>query len=535
MNKRFALIFLLLPIMSSNDIILVNEFIRKRVEDISAGHSIYIRGERLLCEKRLPEFYSTRLFEPAWNVDKNRRQLVRLLSQAKEEGLRPEDYHYGAIQLLLENKRTAEEEAELDMLLTDAYMLYASHILNGKVNPETLDSEWRASRDEGNPVLLLDTALTEKDIFQSVIDLEPPHPSYYGLKTALKYYEGIADNGGWAPIPSGQTLKPGMTDSLRVPLIIQRLLVTNDLQYPPDDPYLYTELISSSIRQYQQRNGLEEDGNLGKMTTESLNVPVEKRIDQIKVNMERFRWISYNLGETYIYVNIADFKLRVYENNSVVLEEKVIVGKPFRKTPVFTSRMEYIVLNPYWTVPPTILYEDMIPEVKKNMDYLASKKIHIYQGNGSSRIEISPDAVNWQEISRNNFPYTLRQDPGPLNALGIVKFMFPNKYNVYIHDTPTKELFNRTERTFSSGCIRLNNPRSLLQYLTAGYLDTDMEKIDRYLDKGQEITIVFTKPLNVHILYLTAWVENDIIQFRKDIYDRDSEVLQELNAYYTGV
>lgn len=169
------------------------------------------------------------------------------------------------------------------------------------------------------------------------------------------------------------------------------------------------------------------------------------------------------------------------------------------------------------------------------MDYLASKKIHIYQGNGSSRIEISPDAVNWQEISRNNFPYTLRQDPGPLNALGIVKFMFPNKYNVYIHDTPTKELFNRTERTFSSGCIRLNNPRSLLQYLTAGYLDTDMEKIDRYLDKGQEITIVFTKPLNVHILYLTAWVENDIIQFRKDIYDRDSEVLQELNAYYTGV
>jgi murein L,D-transpeptidase YcbB/YkuD len=521
--------------ISANDINVVNEHIRKRVEDLVAGNKSSIQGEILYCEKIIPEFYSHHNYEPAWKNDRNKKELIRLLGQASEEGLRSDDYHYGTILSLSDYARGAEQVAEMDMLLTDAYFLYASHILNGKVNPETIDSEWKATRREGNPVQLLDTALSVKEIYQSIIDLKPLHPSYQGLKEALKMYEMIAGNGGWSKIPVGETLKVGMKDSLRVPLIIERLMSTKDLQIAPGDGYTYSDTIASSVKNYQLRNGLDVDGNLGKMTTESMNITAEKRIEQIKVNMERFRWISHDLGEQYIFVNIADFQLRVYEDNKIVLKEKVIVGRPYRKTPVFTSQMMYIVLNPYWTVPPTILYEDMIPEVTKNADYLSSKKIRVFQGNGSNMIEINPDSISWSDMSRNNFTYTLKQDPGSLNALGEVKFMFPNKYNVYIHDTPSKELFNRSERTFSSGCIRLNNPRSLIQYLIPEYLDSDIEKIEKIIDKGKEHTILLTHPINVHILYLTAWVENGIVQFRKDIYERDAGVLTALNESPTGV
>jgi len=528
MIKKITSIIIFFLFISANDINVVNEHIRKRVEDLLAGNKISVQGERLHCEKIIPEFYSQRYYEPAWKNDRNKKELLRLLGQANEEGLRPDDYHYGTILSLSDYARGAEQVAELDMLLSDAYFLYSSHILNGKVNPETIDSEWKATRREGNPVQLLDTALSDKKIYQSIIDLEPVHPSYAGLKNALKVYEEIVKKGGWPQITSGETLKVGMKDSLRVPLIIERLISTEDLEIALRDRHTYSDTIALSVKKYQQRNGLEADGNLGKMTTESMNIPAEKRMEQIKVNMERFRWISHDLGEQYILVNIADFQLRVYEGNKIVLKEKVIVGRPYRKTPVFTSQMTYIVLNPYWTVPPTILYEDMIPEVTKNADYLSSKKIRVFLGNGINRTEINPDSINWPDMSRNNFPYTLRQDPGPLNALGKVKFMFPNNYNVYIHDTPSKELFNRVERTFSSGCIRLMNPMLLIQYLIPEYLDIDMDKIEKIIDKGEEQTILLSHPINVHTLYLTAWVEDGIVQFRKDIYDRDTGVLMAL-------
>ena len=521
--------------VSANDLDLIDEYIRKRVEDMVSGNKIEIQGERMYCMRFIPEYYIQHAFEPAWTNERIKREFIRQLSLVDEEGLIADDYHYQKILALSENAQSAEERAELDMLLTDAYMLYSSHILNGKVNPETIDSEWKATRREGNPVQLLDQALSEKKIYQSIADLEPVHPSYAGLKNALKMYKQIGINGGWPQIPGGETLKADMIDSMRVPLIIQRLISTQDLHEVPENSYTYSEVIVSAVKQYQKRNGLDIDGNVGKMTTESMNIPVEKRIEQIRVNMERFRWISHDLGDRYILVNIADFQLRIYEGNIIVFEERVIVGKPYRKTPVFTGQMSYLVLNPYWTVPPTILYEDMLPEVKKNTGYLSSKKIRVFQGNGSAMMEINPDSIQWSELTRKNFTYSLRQDPGKINALGVVKFMFPNKYNVYIHDTPSKELFNRTERTFSSGCIRLNNPISLIQYLIPDYLDTDMDKIKNIIEKGKEHTIRFTHPLNVHIIYLTAWVEDGKVHLRKDIYERDAAVLNALNESSEGV
>ena len=350
------------------------------------------------------------------------------------------------------------------------------------------------------------------------------------MKSALQKYKEIKINGAWSLIPIGETLKIGGADSIRVPLLIDRLLATQDLTQRPSNRIIYSESIAESVKKYQQRNGLETDGNLGKMTTTMLNVSVDERIDQIKINLERYRWISKELGTHYVLVNIADYSMQVLKNEKLTFKEKVIVGKPFRKTPVFSSKMSYMVVNPTWTVPPTILFNDILPEVKKNPGYLATKNIRVLQGQGSSVSIIDPYTIDWTALSRGNFPYILRQDPGPINALGVVKFMFPNQYNVYIHDTPSKELFERSDRAFSSGCIRLNNPLSFAKYLLQEDPKWNEERLNKVIANGMEQSIMLDKPLNVHILYLTSWVDNGQVHFRNDLYQRDKPVLDALNS-----
>ncbi|MEQ6119849.1 L,D-transpeptidase family protein [Reichenbachiella sp. MALMAid0571] len=528
MIKNVMLLFGLTFTLVVNGQVGLDENIRKRSEALSSGFEVFVVEEKLHCVKLLPEFYQLRLFKPAWD-NHDIKTFISILDKADEEGLNQEDYHFKSIQYFLNRNNTSEEKAELDMLLTDAFLLYASHFLNGKVNPETVDSEWKAVRREGNAREFMEKALSENNIANALQNLLPGHIGYNGLKESLKRYKEIAENGGWASIPAGETIKPGMTDSIRIPLLIKRLIVTNDLTSTPDDQYTYSETIQQAVTNYQTRNGLESDGNLGKLTVASLNTPVGDLIDQIKINMERYRWISQDLGDHYVIVNIADYRMEVYKNNQMTFNQKVIVGKPFRKTPVFSSKMTYFVLNPYWTVPPTILFNDILPELQKNSGYLATKNIRLFQGQGSSSTEVDPLTVNWSNLSKNNFPYTLRQDPGATNALGIVKFMFPNKYNIYIHDTPSKELFNRQDRAFSSGCIRLNKPMEFANYLIQNEPGWNTERMTTALNTGKEQTIILTKPLNVHILYLTTWWQDGMVHFRKDLYNRDQAVLSALN------
>ena len=506
----------------------LDENIRKRSESLASDLEVFVIQERLHCTKLLPDFYQQRLFKPAW-TDKDTNAFVSILTQADEEGLNPEDYHYTTIKILLKKAKNAEEKAELDMLLTDALLLYASHFLNGKVNPETVDSEWKAIRREGNAREFLEKALSENNVANALQKLLPEHTGYNGLKETLKDYKSIALKGGWASIPAGETIKIGMTDSIRIPLLIKRLLITNDLPSAPTELYIYSENIAKAVINYQTRNGLEADGNVGKLTVASLNISVNDWINQIKINMERYRWISQDLGNHYVIVNIADYRMEVFKDNQMTFSQKVIVGKPFRKTPVFSSKMTYFVLNPFWTVPPTILFNDILPELQKNSGYLATKNIRLFQGQGSNSSEVDPLTVNWGILSKSNFPYTLRQDPGATNALGIVKFMFPNKYNIYIHDTPSKELFNRQDRAFSSGCIRLNKPMEFANYLIQNEPAWNPEKMTTALNTGKEQTVLLSKPINVHILYLTAWWQDGIVHLRNDLYNRDRAVLTALN------
>ncbi|MDW3197647.1 MAG: L,D-transpeptidase family protein [Cytophagales bacterium] len=505
-----------------------DEFIRKKAEELQSGLSVELRGELIYCETILPKFYLRRDFEPAWS-SYDLDDLKQILADAELHGLDPFDYHYAAI-LKASNGLSSIEQAELDLVLTDAFLLYASHFLNGKINPETVDSEWKAIRREGNALEFLELALLVPHLADEFASLAPQHQGYADLKGVLARYKSIESRGGWKVIPEGETLKPGMIDWDRVPLIVDRLKQTGDIDSDFIRSPEYTEQLSLAIEAYQIRNGLDPDGHIGKATLVALNESVKTRIGQIMINLERYRWIAQGLGDHYVMVNIANYRMEVYKDGALTFQEKVIVGKPFRKTPVFSGKMTYLVFNPTWTVPPTILFDDILPEVKKSTEYLKTKNMVVLKGQGSSLEVVDPETVDWSSLSRNYFPYTLRQQPGPTNALGLVKFMFPNAHNVYIHDTPSKELFNRVNRAFSSGCIRLDRPMEFAKYLLQEDESWNAAKIAGVLKEGIERSVILKHPLPVHILYLTSWVKDGQVQFRKDLYERDLPVLEALKS-----
>ncbi len=533
MNYYFRIVLSTLPIIFCLGTCYAQEvdqeFLRRKTEGIIAGRVMSVEGEILHCKTMLPEFYLERSFQLAWSSNKAT-QLIKVIGNAEKEGLTSGDYHFSAISEIKElEDLKGEKRANLDILLTDAALLYASHFLNGKINPESVDSQWKAIRREGNARKFLEMAIVSDDLQDEFYGLAPDTKDYDDLRMFLETHIGYEKNGGWGSVPKGETLKPGMVDKKRVEAIADRLQYTGELPEDYEPSGEYDQMISEAVRQFQMRHGLDVDGNTGEKTIAAMNVPVSDRIDQIKINMERYRWITKDLGDHYLIVNIANFRMRVFKDDDLTFEEKVIVGKPFRKTPVFSGKMTYMVVNPTWTVPPTILFNDLIPAVQKDITYLANKNMKVLTNSDGVLTPVDPNTIDWASMSRDYFPYTVRQEPGPDNALGAVKFMFPNPYNIYIHDTPSRELFNRTERIFSSGCIRLNKPMEFAQYLI-GNEPGRKEILRKAIETGNEQTIILIEPVTVHIQYLTSWVENGMINFRRDIYERDSDVLKALKS-----
>ena len=261
-----------------------------------------------------------------------------------------------------------------------------------------------------------------------------------------------------------------------------------------------------------------------------MNAPVEDRLRQIELNMERWRWLPQDLGRRHVIVNIAGFDVDVVDAGSVVMSMRAMVGRTYRRTPVFSGSMTYLVLAPFWHVPHSLAVRDQLPLIRRDRQHFSRLGIRVFQGWGADAAEIDPSSVDWSTVTARDFPYRLRQDPGPLNALGRVKFMFPNKFNVYLHDTPSRELFDRPQRDFSSGCIRVERPIELAEFLLAG-TDWSRERIEASIERRREQTIPLSEPVAVHILYWTAWVETDgTLHFRRDIYERDERLANALRA-----
>jgi len=513
-----------------------NLIIEERIDQLWTTGKLTIGYANIASKLWLPGLYERNDFKLLWQNPQNVADLLKEIGSISEDGLAPEDYHLS--QLLVLKLRLDQSEspdpsllADYDILLTDSLVRLLYHIQFGKVDPENLDPAWNMTRQvhNQNPVAAIEKRLRTGSLAKGLKNIRPEIEYYQLLKSVLKQYREIQDAGGWQAVPAGPTLKPGMTNP-RIPKLRQRLAITGDVEDTVVDPDYFDEDLKAAVIRFQNKHRLEADGAVGKNTYLALNIPVKKKIDQIRVNLERTRWVYHKLPPEYIAVDIAAFRAYEVEGVNLNWSSRVQVGKPFRKTPVFKSKIKYIVFNPTWTVPPTILQEDILPKIKKDPGYLSKMKISVIDRRGR---KVDPKSVNWSKYSKS-VPYTLRQEPGPRNALGRMKFIFPNKHFIYLHDTPSQALFERQDRAFSSGCIRVDKDIELAELLLDDPDKWNRESILKLLDTNKTRRVNLPKPKPIMLLYVTAWFdENGDFIFIKDIYGRDRAVLEGLNEEFT--
>ncbi|MCB1852349.1 MAG: L,D-transpeptidase family protein [Gammaproteobacteria bacterium] len=503
-----------------------------RIEQFSQSGPWVIQGAVVTSGPLLPELYRRNGLLPLWRQPLKIGEMMQLIARSWDEGLIPEDYHQTILMHLLRRHRTEPmthcERVDLDLLLSDALLRLGFHLRYGKVNPKSLDPNWNLQHlVEEDPLRSMQHAIEADSLNDYLRQFIPTQLIYERLKQALAQYRAIAAHGGWPEIPGGESIEPGDHD-FRLALIRGRLQLSGDLEEAPvADPHQYDRQLVEAVRRFQRRHSLEADGVVGRKTRAAMNVPVSKRIAQIRVNLERARWVFSQLPDDFVLVDIAGFKATLFRERAPVWEAAVQVGTPLRETPIFRDLLEYLVFNPSWTVPPVIFKNDILPELRKNPDYLRERRMRIIDTLGG---EVESATIDWQRVGEHNFPYLIRQDPGPHNALGRIKFMFPNKHSVYLHDTPNKSGFRRQNRTFSSGCIRVDRPFELAELLLNDPTKWSSEKIAQVIDTGETLHIPLKRRLPVLLLYWTVAADESALFFRPDIYQRDVELLNALNG-----
>jgi len=516
--------------------------LRGKIESGTATAHFTCRQELLCGSSVIPMFYARREYAPAWMGHDGRfsqaDSLIATIRESDREGLPPDGYHLPLIESMIAEVRQQrgkgkpydpDAAADLDLLLTDAFLLYGSHLLAGRVDPETLHADWVAYNPVTDLAAVLQSALDANTVEHSLKGLRPPHPGYIGLQNTLMRYRNLAEQGGWPVIPPGDRLEKGDRGE-RVGLLRKRLAISGDLDLPePEDATVFDDALESTVRSFQRRHGLEPDGIVGRETLSALAVPVEDRVRQIVLNMERWRWVPRDLGRRYLLVNIPEYKLRLYEDSEVAMEMRIVAGKNFTATPVFSGTLNYLELNPYWNIPHKIAVEEILPKVRTDPGYLAKRGIRVFSSWRNDAAEIDPATVDWNKLGDRSFLFKLRQDPGPRNPLGRVKFMFPNRFAVYLHDTPSTELFRISSRDFSHGCIRLEKAIGLAAYLLRNNPRWTRQKIEEAIARGERAIIPLDEPIPVNILYWTAWVDDKgTVHFHEDVYERDNPLAMAL-------
>lgn len=481
----------------------------------------------------LAAVYRDRDYAPLWATDtaakKRAQALVTALRQADREGLNPRAYGVDRLTGLLD-ARQPDRLMALELGLSAALLAYAEDLRHGRLTPELLDTQPPATDRDTAPAKLLTGAATAESLPGFLANLAPANPDYRRLRRALTTYRGFAAEGPWPQVPAGQLLKPGMRDPT-VAILRQRLQRSRDLTIDSDDPELFDPALEQAVRRFQARHGVEPDGIVGPNTRRELNVPLATRIRQIEVNMARWRWMPDDLGQRYILVNLAGFEVSLVEAGSVRLHQRAVVGRPYRRTPVFSDRVTYLEFNPTWTVPPTIAKKDVLPKAAEDPGYFESENMTVYRGWSAEAPKVDPTAVDWSTVDPARIPYRFVQAPGPENVLGRVKFMFPNRYHVYLHDTPQRGLFAKAQRDFSSGCIRVEKAREMAAILLEDVPGWDRARIDSVIAAGKTTRVRLPDHVPIHLSYATAWVgEGGTIHFGQDIYGRDVRLEQALSA-----
>lgn len=476
--------------------------------------------------------YRERKYQPIWvGVERPTERgigLIQALAGAEAQGLRSAEYDLPALRqaLALGYNPTLPPDSvpaalrRLDLQLTSTFFQYGTHLFSGRLNPATADSGWFiAERRTGVDTLLL-LGLTRETFPEMVAPLYPHWEEYHRLVAGLAEYRHLQARGGWdsIPVPPRVKLAPDAVDTL-IPLIRRRLLVTGELKDSiTTDPYRYDPTLAGAVAMFQDSHGLEMDSVIGRSTIEAMNVPVETRISQIELNLERYRWLPDHLGPRYLLVNIPDYHLYAYEDGKEVFQMRVVVGKDFdNPTPVFADSMSYVVFRPYWNVPARIIKEEIVPAASKDSGYITRNNYEILRG----REIIDPATIEWAEVDTAKINFHIRQKPGPLNSLGLVKFMFPNQFDVYLHDTPARSLFRRAGRAASHGCIRVERPEQLAQFALARNPEWDLRKIRDAMNRDSTHQVGLRQKVPVYIVYFTSFVRDGVVRFRSDLYGTD--------------
>ena len=500
-----------------------------------------------LDAEALRESYAARDYRPLWldaeGLTPRGEALLRALDAADEDGLDPDDYGAEARRAARATDIAAPVAlARLELRLSGALLAFLTDLKIGRIEPTSLGADHDIARKRVEPLTLLLGAIAAPNLADYVAAQRPQTLAYTQLRQALRDYRWLATVQADILVPEGPTLRLGEKDP-RVPLLRQRLTQLEQVASPlpdaissfshalvpaaymPEPGTLYDPLLERAVMDFQRRHGLEVDGVVGRKTLAALNVTLADRAAQIVVNLERLRWQAAELGETHVAVNLPDYRMRVVSHGVVLHEARVIIGTPKNRTPLFSDRITYLEFNPFWNVPRSIVGEEILPELRKDPGYLAANDFKLLSDWGGDPSELDPHGIPWEQISAKGFPFRVRQEPGPGNALGLVKFMFPNRHSVYMHDTPAKSLFGKNRRAFSHGCIRVQHPERFAQVLL-GWSDEDVQAA---METPERRIVSLAEPIPVHLTYYTAWLAEDgTLQFRDDPYDNDRRLAQAL-------
>ena len=517
------------------------------------GNGFAIAGRGYPASPWLRSFYLERGFRLAWSSANGplarTTELIQVLANAPADGLAHGDFRLdqieatvGRCQSLEERVRGLEGESpgpgdgpagpqrnsdlldclvDLDLLLTDGFLRFASALHRGKVLPSQVHSFWQVKEPKVNLSSLLRTAIDLNRIALTLEGMRPTLGGYTRLRAALQEYQAIADSGGWRPSRVVKTRPEGGYSSLE---IRERLHLTGDLDSDAlgGSP---AEELACALGRFQLRHGLLASGQIDQETHKALEVPLEDRIEQLRLNLERWRWLPHRQGSRYVLVRIADYELDVVEDGAVVMNMRVIVGKPFWRTPIFSSQMTHLVINPHWYIPTSIAAADILPRARRDSTYLRTREILLFTGVGDSIREVSSADVDWKRVSADDLAYRFTQLPGAKNPLGRVKFHFDNPYDVFLHDTPRGELFVEERREFSHGCIRLEKSLELAAFALADRPGWTTVELLEEVVSGSTQSVQLTSPLPVYVMSWTAWVDADeTVHFRGDPYGDDDRL-----------
>ncbi len=510
-----------------------------------------LRAEPRFAAQEAParRFYRERAFRLGWfrnhALVPQAQTLLALLPKARDEGLDPKDYQVKDFNKLFESLKTAGAdtskrnalERETDVALTGTYLLWASDYYRGVANPRDLkDSEWKVKPNKIKLHKALLTFLGERKSRYNYYEFAPLHPEYEYLKQALATYRAQERAGGWPQLPADLKLRPGQV-SAAVPALRQRLswgrpAPATGAASTPDTANVaattYDAALVQDVKSFQQDAGLSPDGIVRGATLKQLNVSIAARIDQLVLNMERWRWLPKKFEDDYLLVNIPEYKLHMVEKGKEAFSMRVIVGKTLHETPIFSDQMEYVVLAPYWNVPYSIIDNELRAKLVGNPGYLDRLDMEVVSGSGRKAKQVDPSSIDWAGVTEENFKYTVRRRPGPKNDLGDVKFIFPNANDVYLHDTPHDDLFAMSQRNFSHGCVRVQEPIKLATYLLRDKSTWNQATILDTIAQHREKYVSLTKKLPVYLVYFTAWADqNGHPHFREDIYGHDKSLAKE--------